>query len=332
MAAAGLQIPAGEGTKIPFYRTVLADIGDEQDLSQSLSTFSSHLSRISEIIQDADPMTLVLMDELGSGTDPLEGEALGRAILRHLLDRKVKVLVSTHLSKLKEFAFSSPRVENACMEFDPDSLRPTFHLRIGIPGESNAIRIAKRLGIPHPILEEARAALDISDRDLKELMDDVQRVRIQAEHSLERTQRDARAVEELKARTREREKEIAFKASVLQQEAEREIDECLRRGRDRAMVLLKKLKNLPVPEKKWVDELEQALIGMVKRSPLAVKRRQFVEGLKKGDLVYIPRYREQCRVIKVLKKEDRIEVAYKNLSVKVPSEEVIWPHWIHFDG
>ena len=327
MAASGLHVPAEEGTVIPFYRAVLADIGDEQDISQSLSTFSSHVKRISRILTSSDEMTLVLLDELGSGTDPQEGEALGRALLRYLLDRRCNVLVSTHLSKLKELAFTSPRVENGSVEFDPDSLSPTFRLRIGIPGESNALRIARRLGLPHEILDEAERCLDPKGGDLKALMDEVQRIRLEAETSLETSKREARAARQSRERAEDHEEEMAVRKDQVGAEAEREIDRQLRAGRDRALSVLNRLKSLPDPHKAHILELEEVLLDLVERSPLGEKRRRFVEQLKKGDLVYIPRYKEKCRVIRIHRKEDAVEVAYRSLSVKVPSEEVMWPHW-----
>ncbi|MHC4942967.1 MAG: endonuclease MutS2 [Planctomycetota bacterium] len=327
MAASGLHVPVQEGTKVPYFSTILADIGDEQDLSQNLSTFSSHMQRISEILEKADERSLVLIDELGTGTDPLEGEALGRAILKFLKTAQANVLVSTHLSKLKEFAYSQPRVENACMEFDPDSLMPTFNLRIGMPGESNAIVIARRLGIAPAILEDAEEALAVEDGQLKALMDDVQRIRIQTERTLEKSRSDAVETERLKEVMAEKEREIAFRMSKLETEAEREIDECLRKGREEALAWVNKLKNLPDPHKTDVRALEETLDRMLERSPLGVKRRKYLESLKKGDEVYIPRYREKCRVLKVYRKEDCVEVAYRNLAVKVPAHEVMWPHW-----
>jgi DNA mismatch repair protein MutS2 len=327
MAASGLHAPVAEGTVVPYFSTILADIGDEQDLSQNLSTFSSHMQRISEILEKADERSLVLIDELGTGTDPLEGEALGRAILKYLKGTRANVLVSTHLSKLKEFAFSQPRVENACMEFDPDSLMPTFNLGIGMPGESNAILIARRLGIAASILEDAEAALAVEDGQLKALMDDVQRIRIQTERTLEKSRSDAVEANRMKEVMEEKEQEIEFRMSKLETEAEREIDECLRKCREQALVWVNKLKNLPDPHKSDIRALEEALERMLERVPLGVKRRKFLESLKKGDEVYIPRYREKCRIIKVYKKEDCVEVAYRKLSVKLPAHEVMWPHW-----
>ncbi len=327
MAASGLHVPADLGTVIPFYRAVRADIGGGRDLFQSLSTFSSHIKRIGAILEGADASTLVLLDELGSGTDPLEGEALGRSILKFLLARGARVIVSTHLSKLKEFAFSTDRVENGSVEFDPESLRPTFRLRIGIPGESNALKIAKRLGLPDGVIEEAVATLEIKDGRLSALMDDLQRIRIQTEKDLEEARRESRTVQKLRERTEKQERELSFRRSVLEEEGEREIDQCLRKARDDAMIWIRQLKNLPASFKEPVLELERILCDMLNRTPLGIKRRRYVESLKKGDLVYIPRYRERCRVIKLHKKEDLVEVAYKNLAVKVLFDEVVWPHW-----
>ena len=327
MAASGLPLPAAEGTVVPFFNDVLVDIGDEQDLTRSLSTFSSHMQRVSIVLERADFMTLVLLDELGTGTDPLEGEALGRAILKFLSAKKAKVMVTTHLSKLKEYAFSSPRVENACMEFDPDTLSPTFRLRIGIPGESNAIRIARRLGIPQPILDEAEDALEADNREFKELMDTVQRIRVQDEKSLEQSQKDAQAVRKLKEEVEIKKRELDFKRTVLEQEAEREIDEYLRRARESALPILSKLENVPAAHKDDLLELRRFLDRMIERSPLGKKRLRFIKTLKKGDQVYITRYREKCLVISINKKDELVEVAYRSLSVKVSFQEIIWPHW-----
>jgi DNA mismatch repair protein MutS2 len=327
MAAAGLHLPAAQGTRVPYFRRVLADIGDEQDLAQSLSTFSSHVKRISRILDEADAHSLVLMDELGTGTDPLEGEALGRAILKYLVRSRARVLVSTHLSKLKEFAFSSDRVENACVEFDPDTLKPTFRLSIGMPGESNALRIARRLGIPDAVVRDAESVLETGDSELKSLMDEVQRIRIQSEKALGKTRRDQETAHRIREKTEAHEKEIAFKRSVLEEEAEREIDECLRRSREEAMALIPKLQNLPAPYGEHVEALKEVLDRIVEHSPLGRKRRRFVDSLKKGDMVYLPRYREKCQVLKIYKKEDCVEVAYRGLSMKVPAQEIMWPHW-----
>lgn len=169
MAQAGMHIPAGEGSQVPIFHQVLADIGDEQSLEQSLSTFSSHISRIAGILKTADAHSLVLLDELGAGTDPTEGSALGRAILDELDKLGCRAMVTTHLGDLKTYAFSNERAENAAVEFDVETLRPTYRLLIGQFGASNAIQIARRLKLPRDLLKRARRYLRRKQRRAPEL-------------------------------------------------------------------------------------------------------------------------------------------------------------------
>ena len=166
MNQCGVPVPVGEGSKMPVYSDIFIDIGDEQSLQQSLSTFSSHLATLLDILQKSGPRSLVLIDELGAGTDPDEGAAIGRAVIAELLRLKAKAIVTTHLSVLKAVAFTTPRVDNASVEFDPESLKPTYHLRLGEPGNSNALIIAKRLGMPARLVQLAKGFLDDSTRAL----------------------------------------------------------------------------------------------------------------------------------------------------------------------
>ncbi|MFH0983190.1 MAG: DNA strand exchange inhibitor protein [Planctomycetota bacterium] len=159
MTQAGIPIPVDEGTKLPVYHHILIDVGDEQSLEQSLSTFSSHLSNVLSMLKQADRDSLILIDELGAGTDPDEGAAIGRAIIDELLDLQCPAVVTTHLSQLKAVAFSKERVDNASVEFDVASLRPTYVVRIGEPGNSNALAIAERLGMPRRMVARAQSHL-----------------------------------------------------------------------------------------------------------------------------------------------------------------------------
>ncbi|MHC5035604.1 MAG: endonuclease MutS2, partial [Planctomycetota bacterium] len=188
MARAGMHVPADHAT-VPLYDAIYADIGDEQSLEQSLSTFSSHMSRIIRILSGATKESLVLLDELGAGTDPAEGSALGEAVLRRLDQMRCSALVVTHLGKLKTFAATRPKVENASMDFDTVTLRPTYHLTIGTVGSSNALEIAERLGLPPAILADARGLLDAeSAGEYSSMLDQVRLVRQEAEERRDRMQ------------------------------------------------------------------------------------------------------------------------------------------------
>ncbi|MBI4717752.1 MAG: DNA strand exchange inhibitor protein [Planctomycetes bacterium] len=166
MTQCGIPIPAGEGSTVPVYDAIHIDVGDEQSLQQSLSTFSSHLSNLLHLLGHSGPRSLVLIDELGAGTDPDEGAAIGRAVLDELLRLGAKAVVTTHLSALKAVAFTTPRVDNAAVEFDVETLKPTYRVRLGEPGNSNALVIAKRLGMPARLVKLAKDHFDDRTRAL----------------------------------------------------------------------------------------------------------------------------------------------------------------------
>jgi DNA mismatch repair protein MutS2 len=218
MAQCGMHIPAGEGSHAPVFQHILADIGDEQSLEQSLSTFSSHISRIAAIFDVANDRSLVLLDELGAGTDPTEGAALGRAILDQLDRAGCRAIVTTHLGDLKTYAFNNPRAENGAVEFDIETMRPTYRLHIGQFGMSNALKIARRLKLPRDLLKRAHRYLkrrkgktgDLAR--LQELREEAEKAREQA---LAAQHEAAREKEEFERRTaalaREAEQQAALR-------------------------------------------------------------------------------------------------------------------------
>ena len=221
MTLAGMHIPAGQGSQVPLWRHVLADIGDEQSLEQSLSTFSSHVSRIADILRQADGNSLVLLDELGAGTDPTEGAALGRAILDELDRLGCRAMVTTHLGDLKTYAFANDRAENAAVEFDVETLRPTYHLCIGQFGMSNALKIARRLQLPRHLLRRANHYLRRRQRRTPELLK-LQQAREEAERARQ---------EALEAELRARQEKLAYEQRLLALERETEEQAALQTAR-----------------------------------------------------------------------------------------------------
>ena len=202
MAQAGLFVPADDGSLIAVFDRVQADIGDEQSLQQSLSTFSSHISRIVRMLLDADSCSLILLDELGAGTDPQEGAAIARALLDFLRQRGAYVVATTHYPELKSYAEATPRVQNASVEFDIQTLSPTYRLMIGTPGRSNALLIAERLGMPHEILATARTYVSPQARETEALLDEIARERAVAEDARVRALKEAAEAATLKVRAR----------------------------------------------------------------------------------------------------------------------------------
>jgi DNA mismatch repair protein MutS2 len=228
MAQSGLHIPAAPGSALSTFHAVYADIGDEQSIEQSLSTFSSHLTNILSFIDQADDHTLVLLDELGAGTDPSEGSALARALLEAFRQRGATTLVATHYPELKAYAQVTPGVQNASVEFDAETLQPTYHLTIGLPGRSNAFAIARRLGLDEVILRAAENMVGRDERQTEDLLEDLHQLRLQAVRSRDEAQAARRGAEreaeELRRRLAQIEEERAEILEEAYQEAQAELE------------------------------------------------------------------------------------------------------------
>ncbi|MFQ5748661.1 MAG: hypothetical protein ACE5H3_04290 [Planctomycetota bacterium] len=324
LARCGLPVSAEEGTRFPFLSGIDADIGDPQSIQTSLSTFSGHLERTLRILRSAGSGSLVLLDELGTGTDPEEGAALGQTLLEELLRRGALVVASTHLGVLKLFSLQVKRAENASMEFDAASLQPLFRLLVGVPGASHALEVAERLGLPGPLLQRARE-LARRGGGAEQLLARVSAVRREAELLRERAREQERTTQRIRERMeteeaasrhirelREGEAETVFRG--LQARIERILE-------DREAPLLERLRGADREQARaLVAEIRAALAA----SDLGRRWQAFLKGLHKGDVVWVPRFRERLKILRVDRRRECVRVRAGNLDIQLPFREITW--------
>ncbi len=324
MAQSGMHIPARSGSALSVFHNVFADIGDEQSIEQSLSTFSGHIRNIVRILRRADEKAMVLFDELGAGTDPQEGAALARAILSHLVAKRIPCLVATHYPELKVYAHGTPGVINASMEFDLQSLRPTYYLTIGLPGRSNALAIARRLGLPPEIIDSAKSELNPDDLRAEDLLNEIHRQRDLSRKARQQAENAQQAAEKLKVDLSTRLEKIEDERRRILEQARQKSEaemgalqgemESLRRQLARARQPLEALK----PLQEQVNELSAAVQKPVERQ--AAPESATPRPLRLGDKVRV-RSIKMDGVITAMSDSD-FEVQVGNLRVRARQNDI----------
>lgn len=328
MAQCGMFVPADGGTELPVLSGIYADIGDEQSIAQSLSTFSSHMSNITRITKHADASSLVLLDELGAGTDPAEGAALAMAILEELAQRGCCVLATTHYSEIKAFATASDVYANACMEFDVKTLSPTYRLIMGIPGVSNAFEISKKLGLGESIIERARRHMSEETVKFEQLIGEAEKQRGIALEKQRQAESFRRTAQSIKDKTDTELKKTQDKSQKILDGANEKALEILKQAREEAERVIKELKSAKAARQEDVNAIRKGLSDKIEQASSGLRNKKKIksgikpEDISAGDTVELLSHGIKAFVLKE-PKDGNVYVQAGVLKMTVPLDEVV---------
>lgn len=333
MAQMGLHIPALSGSSIAIFDKVFVDIGDEQSIEQSLSTFSSHMVNIVKIVKEATPKSLVLFDELGAGTDPTEGAALARAIMDLMLKKHIRTIATTHYNQLKVYALTTEGVQNASMEFDVETLSPTFRVSIGVPGKSNAFEISKRLGLPSEIIDSARSLINEDNIEFEEVLKAIEKDKSEIVRAKEDVLRER---EDLKIQNERLEKKLSQmeeREEKILRKAKEEGERILRRAREESQLALSEIKDVQryldsENSRRLQDAQDMLREGLNKVSDRSEKIiieevKNHSKDIKAGDSVKIPSLNQEGIVLENVDKSGDVMVQIGIMKMKLPKKSLI---------
>ncbi len=327
MTECGLHVPSLPGTKIGMFDDILVDIGDEQSISQNLSTFSSHMSNIVSILMSATKYTLVMLDELGAGTDPSEGAVLGYSILKHLYDNSVPTIITAHIGELKAFAYKHSHAMNASVGFDSDTLKPTFKIQIGTPGASHAFDICRRLGLPETILENAKDLLTDEQKDTTKILTQMSKDAKDIEEDRESTKRTKEEIEQLKSKHLQEMEDFENKKSSMLESELKKASSFLGKKMAEADEIVKKLA-AATRQSKETDDLRNRIQEI--RAEVSEKEPEIagygeppdIYTLKPGDAVFVPRFKSQGIVMDVLREKNKVMVQVGSARIQVSADSI----------
>jgi DNA mismatch repair protein MutS2 len=333
MAACGLFIPAAEGSQVAIFDDVFCDIGDSQSIEESLSTFSSHVTNVAEICEKVSKNSLVLLDELGGGTNPDEGQALAKAVMEYLLKVGCKGIVTTHFTPLKEFAYTVPRIENASMEFDSTTLKPLYRIKIGLPGASNALAISKRFGLKQSILDSAYGYLSEGSRNFENIVRMAEDSRVEAQETLAKAQATERELQgklaevnkKIEALDKEREKLLANAKA----ESRRIIGERTQQANDMLDEIEDIFKQAEISEKDLIKARtlknrlgDIAFVQDEKKGKVTDYQTASATTLKEGMLVFVKPMQSEGKVVSFNPKKNEAEVLVGSLRMHLPLKDL----------